>query len=114
MKLKFVVVLNSKIVKKILFAIWKLGFLSIFIIFNIKFLKVNLKYFFNYTVIRSFYPLSKPSSKFFIKIKTLQRIKFINQYLINGFALISTTRGIFTDIESLMLRLGGEPVAFIG
>ena len=110
---KAVVVLNSSIVKKSLFILYKLGFIRFFRVLSYKYLKVYLKYYQTVSVLRGVSTLSKPSLKFFIKFKNLQRFAFNNKFSINGFIVCSTPRGLLTDVECVLMRTGGKALFFV-
>lgn len=110
---KSVVVLNSNIVKKSLFIMYKLGFIRYFRVLSYKYLKIYLKYYQNNSTLRGVAALSKPSLKFFIKFKNLQRFAFNNKFSINGFIICSTSRGLLTDIECVLTRTGGKALFFV-
>ena len=110
---KNVVILNSGIVKKSLFILYKLGYIRYFKILSYKYLKVYLKYYQNFSVLRGASSLSKPSLKFFIKFKNLQRFAFNNKFSINGFIICSTSRGLLTDIECILAKTGGKAIFFV-
>ena len=111
---KNVVVLNSNVVKKSLFILYKLGFIRYFKILSFKYIKIYLKYYQgNNSVLRGVSSLSKPSLQFFIKFKNLQRYAFNNKFSINGFIICSTSRGLLTDIECVLTKTGGKALFFV-
>lgn len=111
---KNVVVLNSSVVKKSLFVLYKLGYIRYFKILSYKYIKVYLKYYqTSSSVLRGVATLSKPSLKFFVKFKSLQRFAFNNKFSINGFIVCSTSRGLLTDIECVLTKTGGKALFFV-
>lgn len=78
-----------------------------------KYIKVYLKYYQNNSTLRGVATLSKPSLKFFIKFKNLQRFAFNNKFSINGFIVCSTSRGLLTDIECVLMKTGGKALFFV-
>ena len=107
------VVLNSNLIKKSLFILYKLGYIRYFKAVNYKYLKVFLKYYQNVSVLRGAGSLSKPSLKFFIRTKNLRKFAFNNKFTINGFIVCSTTIGLLTDIECILSKIGGKALFFI-
>lgn len=110
---KTVVVLNSSIVKKSLFIVYKLGFIRYFKVLSYKYIKIYLRYYQTGSVLRGISTLSKPSLKFFIKVKNLQKFAFNNKFSINGFIVCSTSRGLLTDIECILTKTGGKALFFV-
>lgn len=110
---KAAVVLNSSIVKKSLFILYKLGFIRFFRVLSYKYLKIYLKYYQTVSILRGVSTLSKPSLNFFIKFKNLQRFAFNNKFSINGFIICSTSRGLLTDIECVLAKTGGKALFFV-
>ena len=110
---KDVVVLNSSLVKKSLHILVKLGYIRFFKIISFKYLKVYLKYFQNSSVLRGASTLSKPSLKFYVKYKNLQRFTFNNRFSINGFIICSTSKGLLTDIECILSKIGGKALFYV-
>lgn len=110
-RLKCVVVKNSKIILKCLTIIYRLGFISFFKILNFKHLKVNFKFTeYNESALRGINSISKPSLKIYLKKKNLQRNALINKGKSNGFIIMSTNKGIITDVECIFNSIGGKPL----
>ena len=98
-KLRFIILKKSNVIIHILKIFQKEMIILGFIID-----KTTVKVFLNYkikyiTLIR----ISKASNRVYIPIK---KLKILNQGL--GITLLSTTKGILTDIQAKALNVGGE------
>lgn len=101
-------ILNSKVLKILFF----LGFIRGFIKNNNK-IQIFLSHSLNSTNIRGCFLLSKLSSRVYFPSSLLKKQKLGKFFNINGFTLCSSNRGILTDVECLILGIGGEPLFFI-
>lgn len=106
-KLLSVVVLNSKIVINILAILQRLGYIRYFKILNNNEIVVFLAYYRNQPGIRSISRVSKLSNRIYIDVKSL-RNRVSKASNTNGFYVLSTNKGILTDIEANLLGVGGE------
>jgi len=100
-----VTVQNSKLCINVLSVLYKLGYIRGFIIKDKKNVIILLKYINNKPVIRNIAVISTPGRRTYIKHKKLE--KFL-QKKDSGFLLLSTSKGILTDEESNMFKIGGE------
>ena len=113
-RLRHSVVRNSKLVIRCLLIIYKLGFIISFKIINFKHLKVVFKFTeFGDSALRGINSISKPSLKIYLKKKNLQRNPLINKGKSSGFVIMSTNKGIMTDIECIFNSTGGKPLLSI-
>lgn len=71
---------------------------------------IFLKYSNHKSAVRQIYIISRPSKPLFIKKKSLFGAYLNNSNIQNGFMLLSTSRGIMTDVEAHLLGVGGIPV----
>lgn len=94
----------------------ELGYISGFTILNSVYIKVNSKYYRNKSVIRTLNLFSKSSSRIYLKKKNVFGFKINSFIKNNNFTLFSTSFSKFflTDIELIMLGIGGEPVITVG
>lgn len=113
LKVKYIYVFNTKVSLKVLEILHDLGYIEGFIILSFKYIKVNLKYHDNINVIRGIHLVSKPSSKIYFSSSQFKRNRVNNFFEINGFLVSSTSKGLLTDIECIMLKVGGEPLFMI-
>lgn len=115
-KILFFVAKKNKKVVYLCLVLEELGYIAGFTILNDFYIKVNLKYYRNKSVIRTLNLFSKPSSKIFLKKKNIFGFKINSFIKNNNFTLFSTNSSKFllTDIELIMLGIGGEPVVMIG
>jgi ribosomal protein S8 len=113
--LSFVVKKNKKVIYLCLI-LEELGYISGFTILNSNYIKVNLKYYKNKSVIRTLNLFSKPSSRIYLKKKNIFGFRINSFIKNNNFTLFSSSFSKFflTDIEMIMLGIGGEPVIVIG
>src|SRR5690606_30263749 len=93
--------------------LYKLGYIYGYTLLQNGRVKIFLKYFDNKSVIRNIFLLSKPSRKEYIPFRALKGALINNYISINGFMLISTPRGIVTDVEAILLKSGGRPIIFV-
>jgi small subunit ribosomal protein S8 len=100
-----VTVQNSKLCINVLSVLYKLGYIRGFIVKDKKNVIILLKYINNKPVIRNIAVISTPGRRTYIKHKKLE--KFL-QKKDSGFLLLSTSKGILTDEESNMFKIGGE------
>ena len=107
-------VIYSNQIFSILTLFFNLGYIQGFLPDSaLKTIKVFLFYSFNSSPIRSCFLISKPSRRFYIKFTHLKKNKLNNFLYKNGFVIYSTSQGYMTDVEALILGIGGEPVLFI-
>lgn len=96
---------NSKVCINVLKILYQLGYIRGFVIKNKKIITVLLKYINNKPVIRNINVISTPGRRIFFGYRTLQsELKKKD----SGFFIISSSKGVITDEESLMLNVGGE------
>lgn len=96
---------NSKVCINVLKILYQLGYIRGFVIKNKKIITVLLKYINNKPVIRNINVISTPGRRVFFGYRTLQsELKKKD----SGFFIISSSKGVITDEESLMLNVGGE------
>jgi small subunit ribosomal protein S8 len=98
---------------KILNIIYKLGYIRGFSFISFNKIKIYLKYIKNSSVLRNLYLVSKPSRKFYMTYLSLKGSIINNFVFVNGFMLISTNKGILTDVEAMFIKKGGNCVLFI-
>lgn len=100
-----VTVQNSKLCINVLSVLYKLGYIRGFIVKDKKNIIILLKYINNKPVIRNIAVISTPGRHTYIKHKKLE--KFLKKKD-SGFLLLSTSKGILTDEESNIFKIGGE------
>jgi small subunit ribosomal protein S8 len=100
-----VTVQNSKLCINVLSVLYKLGYIRGFIVKDKKNIIILLKYINNKPVIRNIAVISTPGRRTYIKHKKLE--KFLKKKD-SGFLLLSTSKGILTDEESNIFKIGGE------
>jgi ribosomal protein S8 len=98
---------------KFLNIVYKLGYIRGFSFVTNNKIKVYLKYIKNTSVLRNIYSISKSSRKFYITYKSLKGTIINNFVFVNGFMLISTNKGILTDVEAMFIKKGGAPILFL-
>lgn len=76
-------------------------------------LLVFLKYGNRRSPLRSMKTFSRPSSRVYYTKKNFFERRVNNYFKTNSFIILSTSRGLMTDIECYMSRLGGEPLCVI-
>jgi len=100
-----VVVQNSKLCINVLSVLYKLGYIRGFIVKDQKNVIILLKYINNKPVIRNIAIISTPGRRTYIRHKKLEKLLAKKD---SGFLVLSTSRGILTDEESNMFKIGGE------
>lgn len=113
--LSFVAKKNKKVIYLCLI-LEELGYIAGFTILNNIYIRVNLKYYRNKSVIRTLNLFSKPSSRNYLKKKNIFGFRINSFIKNNNFTLFSTSFSKFflTDIEVIMLGIGGEPIITVG
>jgi small subunit ribosomal protein S8 len=106
-KLSSVIVKNSRISREILFILQKLGFISSFKIIDVRYISVNLSYYRNEPAIRFVRRISKSSNRVYLPLKSLSS-NSSSSHRTNKFLILSTNKGVVTDLEALLLGVGGE------
>lgn len=102
-----VTVQNSKICISILEVLYKLGYIRGFVVKDKKSIIVLLKYINNKPVIRNINVISTPGRRMYLTSKKLEaELKKKD----SGFFLLSTSKGIITDEESSLFKIGGEVI----
>lgn len=111
--LKFVIVKKTALNIKVLKVIYNLGF-----IFGFSVLKNNIKIFLKYKnrrpVLHSLVYLKKLHNKEYIKVKNFHNSLF-NQHLnyFSNYIICHSSKGVLTDFELLLYRIGGQPICII-
>jgi len=92
---------NSKQSKNILNILIREGFIKSYKITSDNKINIFLKYKNNKAALREIKRISTPGKRIYIKNKDLYKKK-------KGFYILSTSSGIFTDLEAKKLNIGGE------
>lgn len=100
-----VVVQNSKICANVLNILYRLGYIRGYIVKDKKNIIVLLKYINNKPVIRNIGVVSTPGRRTYLKYCKLHSILKKKD---SGFLILSTSKGLLTDEESLLFKTGGE------
>jgi small subunit ribosomal protein S8 len=100
-----VVVQNSKICANVLNILYRLGYIRGYIVKDKKNIIVLLKYINNKPVIRNVGVVSTPGRRTYLKCCKLSSIMKKKD---SGFLILSTSKGLLTDEESLLFKTGGE------
>ncbi|XBT18634.1 MAG: 30S ribosomal protein S8 [Candidatus Shikimatogenerans sp. Tcar] len=112
-KKKYIYFNYIKYIIKILFVLKKEGYIYNFVIINNYFffkrkIKIYLKYVNNISVINKIKLISKPSRRVYIKSINIPIIK--NNY---GISILTTSKGILTNKNSILHKIGGEHLFYI-
>jgi small subunit ribosomal protein S8 len=75
---------------------------------------VYLKYAFSRASIRRAFAISTPGDKCYMKHRNIFGGSINNNVSSGGFIVLSTSRGLLTDLEAFMVGTGGEVMLFIG
>lgn len=100
---------KTKINLKILQLMYRLGYINNYFIEKDS-IKVYLKYYNNKSVINNITLILKSSRPSFQKKKNIIFFKYFKK---NGFTVYNTSKGLLTDVECLLVGVGGEPLIFI-
>jgi len=106
-KLSSVIVKNSRISREILFILQKLGFILNFQVKDVRHICVNLSYYRNEPAMRFVRRVSKLSNRVYLPLKSLSYNSSYS-HRTNKFLILSTNKGVLTDLEALLLGVGGE------
>lgn len=112
-KLLFVYTPSNKLIINISALIYDLGFIKGFTLINVFYLKVYFKTFYSSPVLRSCFCLSTPARRWYFDYKSLYGAKINNYLSMNSFLIISTSKGLLTDVECGIYKMGGEPIAYV-
>lgn len=92
---------------------YDLGFIRGFTVVNSFYIRIYLKFYFSSRVLRDCFLISLPSNRCYFGCNSLNGSRVNNYISINSFVLVSTSRGVLSDIECIMFRVGGEPLVFL-
>jgi len=98
---------------KLLYYIYKLGYIRGYSLLSHKKVKIYLKYIGSKSILRNVYLVSKPSRKFYMPFRSLKGASINNFVNVNGFLIVSTNKGLSTDVEAMLLKKGGCPIIFV-
>jgi len=105
---------TSKINTRILTILLELGYINGFSINKKNYkTRIFLKYNNRKCAIRQIYIINRPSKPIYIRKKSLFGAYLNNFSIQNGFMILSTPRGVITDIEAYLLGVGGTPVMWV-
>ncbi|XBT18312.1 MAG: 30S ribosomal protein S8 [Candidatus Shikimatogenerans sp. Tduv] len=112
-KKKYIYFTYIKYLIRILFILKKEGYIYNFLIIKnnniaLRKIKIYLKYLNNESVINSIKVISKPSRRIYVKYKNIPIIK--NNY---GISILSTSKGILSNKNSIYNKVGGEYLFYI-
>jgi small subunit ribosomal protein S8 len=100
-----VFVQNSKLCIGVLDILYKLGYIRGFAVKDKRSILVLLKYMDNKSAIRNISVVSTPGRRTFVGLK---KLKYKLKKKDSGLFIVSTSKGLLTDDESLMFNTGGE------
>lgn len=104
---------NSMLNLHILGVIYDLGFIRGFTAVSKFYLKIYFKSYYSGPVLRSCFCLSTPSRRWYFSCTALYGARTNNFVSTNSFLIISTSKGLLTDVECSIYKLGGEPLVFL-
>lgn len=96
---------NSKICVNVLSVMYKLGYIRGFIIEDKKTIRILLKYINNKPTIRNINVISTPGRRVYMSCAKIVKLSDKSN---SGSYIISTSKGIITNLESSMFSIGGE------
>jgi ribosomal protein S8 len=109
------IILNSKICRSGLLLIQKLGYIIDFQFLDLKYLRINLRYFLGACSLRVGSILSRPRLRNYVSVRRLRSMIYNNKIAVNGFFVCSTSRyGLATDVECILAGTAGEILFFVG
>ena len=108
-KLYFEIMLN-KFNFRIVYCLYKYGFINGLLLITVKKYIIFLKYINNKSVIRNIKQISKNGKRVYLNIKKFNNFKSMYFKKLNGFLLISTNRGLFIDEFINLNNIGGEVI----
>lgn len=99
---------------KCLIILYQLGYIRGFTIVGSRNVVVYLRYTsHNKSALRQLSLVSRPSRRIYFSRKNLRGAGINNFIYTNSFIICSTPLGLFTDVESIMLGHGGEPILYV-
>lgn len=113
LKKLFIEILLNKFEFKILFCLYKYGFLNGLLLVNTKLYCIFFKYINNKNVIRNIVQISKKGKRIYLNIKLFNSVR--NNYFrkLNGFLLLTTNKGLIIDELINLKNIGGEVLSKI-
>lgn len=99
---------GSTIVLNCLKILYQLGYIRGYCVFNSFFVVVYLKYSSNLPIFREFYGVFSR-----VKASSLIRLSLDRREFLQGFMVISSSKGVMTDLESIMYNIGGFILFYI-
>lgn len=110
LRLSNVLVINTKLVIKVLDYLYKMGYIRGYVIQDKRYILIYLKYIKNKSCIKNIVRISTPGRRVYLKVKDLKRISSQKS---NGFRLFSTNKGLLVDEEVLKYNIGGEALLYV-
>lgn len=95
---------------KIIFNLYKFGFLNGLLLLHNKLYCIFFKYINNKNVIRNIIQISKPGKRLYINILNYNRFKNNYYKKLNGFFLLTTSKGLLIDEYINLKNIGGEVI----
>ncbi len=110
-KKKDILIYYSKFKESILKVFLKEGFIRNYLVINNKLKKkilIKLKYFSNFPVISKLKRISRPGLRVYL---SFDKLPIIKSGL--GILVISTSKGVLSDREARLFKIGGEIICYI-
>ena len=99
---------------KCLTILYQLGYIRGFTVVGPHNVVVYLRYTSNNkSALRQLTLISRPSRKIYFSKANVRGAGISNFMYTNSFIICSTSRGLFTDVETIMLGHGGEPILYV-
>jgi ribosomal protein S8 len=95
---------------KIIYCLYKFGFINGLLQINKKNFYIFLKYINNKSVIRNIIQISKNGKRLYLNIYNFNNIKNNYYKKLNGFLLLSTNKGLIIDEFINLQNIGGEVI----
>lgn len=112
-RLLFVYAPSSRFLLNISAIIYDLGYISGFTSVSDFYMKVYFKNYYSGPLLRNCFCLSTPARRWYFDYNSLFGAKINNYVSTNSFLIISTSKGLMTDLECRFYKMGGEPIAYV-
>jgi ribosomal protein S8 len=110
LKKLFLEIILNKFEFKIIYCLYKYGFINGLLLLNKKKYNIFFKYINNKSVIRNIIQISKNGKRLYLNIYTFNNIKNNYYKKLNGFLLLSTNKGLIIDEFINLKNVGGEVI----
>ena len=110
-RLEYVTLMHSQICESVLKVLYEEGYIESYEVIevrkNIKELKAKVKYYQNKGAIKEIVRVSKPGLRVYYSLEDLNSKKYFNGL---GIYILSTSKGVMSDMQAKAANIGGEVI----